>query len=259
MSSSFKLEELVDLTDRYKEHYRGKILDVKIENLVLKGTTNQLLNLAALAERLIHLGPQYEVDKFSSLIFTSFSMAVLLFQQCSFLCVGAKDIIDVLQYNRRLAQEIRQAYPNFKILSLDVVNAVVNISLDNLNGSIDVKRFAEDNKVTCTYIPGKFPGARYRPKLNGLETNALIFKSGQINIVGVNTHQDLINFIDNTLEIIEPYKEAEIITSNSSQTVYSQQTPSLKGDDLMASSETFLNVPEVFQMDKDDLLKYLHH
>jgi TATA-box binding protein (TBP) (component of TFIID and TFIIIB) len=162
MSEPFKLEELVDLTERYKKLYRGQISDVKIENLVLKGTVNQLLNLSALAERLIHLGPQYEVDKFSSLIFTSFSMAVLLFQQCSFLCVGAKDIIDVLQYNRRLAQEIRQAaYPDFKILSLDVVNAVVNISLDNLDGTIDVKKFADDNPVTCTYIPGKFPGARY--------------------------------------------------------------------------------------------------
>lgn len=234
---AFELHELVNLPERYMALYAGRVRNVGIENLVLKGKINIPLNLTSLTERLAHLGPQYQRDKFSSLIFSTFTMAVLLFQQKSFLCVGAKGIADVLQFVRHLEQEIKAAaYPNFEILSLEVMNIVVNISVDS---EIDVKRFSEDSPVTCTYFQAKFPGARYRPKINGLQTNALVFKSGQINIVGVNTHEDLNAFIDHTLRVIEPYKETASPTLGTPQSPEAllQQPPAVMPSDVFSSGE----------------------
>lgn len=203
-SSPFTIGELLDLPLRYKTNYSDRILDVHVQNIVLRGSLNMDLNLAALVQRLRYLVPQYDRQKFSSLITRNGMLTILLFQQKSFLCVGGKDITDIFSSLINLISEIKHScYPQLAIQGTNVMNVVVNISTPM---RINVEKLSEDNPITCTLIVFSFPGVIYIPNRNGLKTTALIFKSGQINIVGVQTDQDLNNFVGHLLEFIKDYQ-----------------------------------------------------
>lgn len=203
-SQPFTVPQLLDLPSRYERNYRGRILNVHVQNIVLRGSLNMDLNLSALVQRHRDLVPQYDRQKFSSLITRNGMLTILLFQQRSFLCVGGKDITDIFSSLINLISEIRhRSYPRLTIEGTNVMNVVVNIATPM---RIDVERLSADNPFTCTLIVFSFPGVIYIPNRNGQKTTALIFKSGQINIVGVQTDRDLDEFVGHLLTFISDYQ-----------------------------------------------------
>lgn len=207
----FSIPELLDLPERYKERYKGFISELRVRNIVLKGTLNVYLNLEAMTQRHRDMALQYDRQKFSSLIYRNGRLTILLFQQRSFLCVGGRDIADIISSLIWLRQEIRsKSYPNLNIVSVHVVNVVVNITTPK---RIDVHRLTRDQPITCNTTT-LFPGVIYIPNRNQLKITALIFQSGQINIVGVKTDHDLSEFIGHLYEFIKDYQIDEDSVEN---------------------------------------------
>lgn len=199
----FSIPDLLDLPEKYKEQYKNLISQLLVRNIVLKGTLNNYLNLESMTQRHQDMAMQYDRQKFSSLICRNGRLTILLFQQKSFLCVGGRDIADIISSLIWLRQEIRhKSYPTLNIESVHVVNVVVNISTPK---RIDVQRLTKDHHLIC-HTTTLFPGVIYIPNRNQLKITALIFQSGQINIVGVKTNHDLSEFIERLFQFISDYQ-----------------------------------------------------
>lgn len=177
----------------------------KIRNCVIKGKYSQELHLVRLFRKLIFFKPSLNQRAFKSFNISIGRKVMLLYLSGIFVTAGSQSYFTFCHYQLYLLNILRAiaSYQDIKLVSLETKNIVLTIDLQHF---VKLEQLVEENASRCYYDKTVFPGATYRPfEEKDKKTAVLIFETGRIVLVGINSNEDFNAFTEIFFDFIKNY------------------------------------------------------